>query len=121
MSLQLLRKLGEAALKPQNVGGVWHKAQISAKNVAKLRREALLATGKWEFEPEPKEEKPRKPNKGHKHDRQKPARMRVIAENLAGMDERIEKHRAAKREIKASLIDRLTMTPKQLRQKAKSG
>ncbi len=28
---------------------------------------------------------------------------------------------AAKREIKASLIDRLTMTPKQLRQKAKSG
>lgn len=39
-----------------------------------LTLRAVLLGSKWEFEPELKEEKPRKPNKGHKHDRQKPAR-----------------------------------------------
>ena len=38
-----MAKLGEAALKPQKVGDVWRKAAISAKNVARLRREWLLA------------------------------------------------------------------------------
>lgn len=45
MSLQLLKKFGAAALKPQLVDGVWQKARISAKNAAKLRRDALLNTG----------------------------------------------------------------------------
>lgn len=45
MSLQLLQKLGAAALNPQLVDGVWHKARLSAKAVAKLRREALQTTG----------------------------------------------------------------------------
>ena len=39
----LLAKLGRAALEPQLVNGVWHKAAISAKNAARLRREALLS------------------------------------------------------------------------------
>ena len=39
----LLAKLGAAALKPQLVDGVWHKAAISAKNAARLRRETLLS------------------------------------------------------------------------------
>ncbi len=39
----LLAKLGRAALEPQLVNGVWHKAVISAKNAARLRREALLS------------------------------------------------------------------------------
>jgi hypothetical protein len=41
----LLLKLGKEALKPQNINGVWHKAAISAKNLAKVRRETLLAGG----------------------------------------------------------------------------
>lgn len=45
MSLQLLKRLGEAALKPSLVDGIWRKAPISAKNVARLRKESLLATG----------------------------------------------------------------------------
>ena len=39
----LLAKLGRAALEPQLVNGVWHKAAVSAKNAARLRREALLS------------------------------------------------------------------------------
>ena len=38
----LLAKLGKEALRPQNVGGVWRKAAVSAKNAARLRKEALL-------------------------------------------------------------------------------
>ncbi len=30
-------------MEPQLVNGVWHKAAISAKNAARLRREALLS------------------------------------------------------------------------------
>lgn len=45
MSLQLLKRLGEAALKPRLVDGIWRKAPISAKNAARLRKESLLATG----------------------------------------------------------------------------
>jgi hypothetical protein len=39
----LLAKWGKEALKPQLVHGVWRKASISAKNVARLRKEALLS------------------------------------------------------------------------------
>ena len=39
----ILSKLGAAALKVQEVNGVWRKAAISAKNVARLRKEALLS------------------------------------------------------------------------------
>ena len=38
-----LIKLGKEALQPQKVNGVWHKAVISAKNIARLRKEALLS------------------------------------------------------------------------------
>ena len=39
----LLAKLGKEALQPQLIEGVWRKAAISAKNAARLRKEALLA------------------------------------------------------------------------------
>ncbi len=38
----LLAKLGREALLPQKVNNIWQKAKISAKNVARLRKEALL-------------------------------------------------------------------------------
>lgn len=69
----LLAKLGKEALRPQRVNGIWHKAAISAKNAARLRKEALLEGRAWEFDEPPKEYKFRKP-KGHKHDRLKPQR-----------------------------------------------
>jgi hypothetical protein len=39
----LLIRLGEEALKPRAVNGVWRPAAISAKNAAKLRKQTLLA------------------------------------------------------------------------------
>jgi hypothetical protein len=38
----LLAKLGKDALRPQNIGGVWRKAVVSAKNAARLRKDTLL-------------------------------------------------------------------------------
>jgi hypothetical protein len=38
----LLAKLGKDALRPQLINGTWRKAAISAKNAARLRKEALL-------------------------------------------------------------------------------
>jgi hypothetical protein len=43
MAAALLAKLGAEALRPQYLNGSWRKAAISAKNQARLRREALLA------------------------------------------------------------------------------
>ena len=37
----LLAKLGKDALRPQLVNGTWRKALISAKNAARLRKEAF--------------------------------------------------------------------------------
>ena len=53
--------------------GTWHKPAISAKNLARLRREALLAGEEWPYDKPAAEVKRRKP-KGHKHDREKPLR-----------------------------------------------
>ena len=37
-----LAKFGAEALKPQLKEGVWHKAKISAKTAAKLKKQFLL-------------------------------------------------------------------------------
>jgi hypothetical protein len=41
----LLAKLGKEALRAQNIGGVWRKAAVSAKNVARVRKDTLLEGG----------------------------------------------------------------------------
>ncbi|KAL4451957.1 hypothetical protein ABPG75_007619 [Micractinium tetrahymenae] len=120
---QLLSKLGSAAISFTRVGeGVWHKPAISAKNLARLRREALLAGEEWAHDKPAAEVKRRKP-KGHKHDREKPLREAAIQKKLAEADKRIADYRAAQHAPmrEASLMDRILLTPKQIRQKVKSG
>ncbi len=56
--------------------GSWHKPAISAKNLARLRREALLAGEEWPYDKPAAEVQRRKP-KGHKHDREKPLRCGI--------------------------------------------
>ena len=51
MAAALLKQLGEKALHPVKVGDIWHKAAISAKNLAKERRIALLL-GRYWLQPE---------------------------------------------------------------------
>lgn len=43
---EILKRFGAEALKPRKFSGVWRKAAISAKNAARLRKEALLE-GRW--------------------------------------------------------------------------
>lgn len=58
---------------PLQINGSWHKPLISAKNAARLRKEALQQGKEWPFEKPAAEAVRRKP-KGHKHDREKPLR-----------------------------------------------
>lgn len=69
------RRLATRRIRPlfTSSAGVWHKPVISAKNFARLRREALLAGEHWPHDKPAKEVKRRK-SKGHKHDREKPLR-----------------------------------------------
>lgn len=42
MAAALLKQLGEKAIHPVKVGDIWRKAAVSAKNLAKERKLALL-------------------------------------------------------------------------------
>ncbi|KAL4422994.1 hypothetical protein ABPG77_005474 [Micractinium sp. CCAP 211/92] len=120
---ELLSKLGRAAVTFNRVGeGSWRKPAISAKNLARLRREALLAGEEWPYDKPAAEVQRRKP-KGHKHDREKPLREAAIQKKLAEADKRIAEYRAAQHAPmrEASLVDRILLTPKQIREKAKGG
>ena len=92
MALALLKKFGEAALKPQKVNGLWRKPAISAKNSARLRKDTLLAGEEWEFEQE-KKPRPYKKPKGHKVDRLQLIRKAEIEENMKNMPQKIAKYR----------------------------
>lgn len=58
---------------PLQINGSWQKPLISAKNAARLRKEALQQGKEWPFDKPAAEAARRKP-KGHKHDREKPLR-----------------------------------------------
>lgn len=112
MALALLKKLGEAALKPQKVNGLWRKPAISAKNVARLRRESLLAGEQWQFEEE-KKPRPYKKPKGHKVDRLKQIRLVEIEENMKNMPQKIAKYRESQKLKDTSYMDKLLLTTKE--------
>jgi hypothetical protein len=67
---------------------------------------------------------PKKPprQKGHKVDKTKPERLAKIEANLKDMDEKIAKHREARRTRldKLPYIDRMLLSPKQQREKLKA-
>lgn len=41
----VLAKLGREALKPTKIGNSWHKPVLSAKNVARLKKEVFQSGG----------------------------------------------------------------------------
>ena len=47
MASRALKQLGEKAFQPAKVGDIWHKAAISAKGLAKLRKQTL-AEGRYQ-------------------------------------------------------------------------
>lgn len=129
--LSLAKRLGGQSLKeasePTKVGHIWRKATISAKNVARLMKQhsaddqviALRAAKDRETTNNVRT----KPNKGHKHDRLKADILKRREENLASMDARIADYRKKKIELRlgnTSALDRLVMTKKQLRLKARN-
>ena len=74
-TLQQLATNLASRIVPKLVDGKWRKAEISAKRLAKIQKDAHAAGVELNL-PE-KERKPMrlKPNKGHKHDRLKPERL----------------------------------------------
>ncbi|KAK9804276.1 hypothetical protein WJX72_004337 [[Myrmecia] bisecta] len=117
----LLLRLGEAALKPIKVGEVWHKAAISGRIAARLRKQALLEGREWPFEPATVQPKVPKRPKGHKHNKLKLLRVKEIEEKLEAMPKRVAEYRklATERDKGSSLVDLLTLLPKERRIKAR--
>jgi hypothetical protein len=119
MAAALLARLGAEALRPQFVNGSWRKAAISAKNQARLRRETLLGGSPWigdDINPPSDPPKRRKP-KGHKHEREAVVRQQLILKNLRDMPQKIAEYKESRKLKEGSLLDRLTMTPKERRLK----
>mmetsp|Transcript_22495 Transcript_22495/g.35208 ORF Transcript_22495/g.35208 Transcript_22495/m.35208 type:complete len:138 (+) Transcript_22495:111-524(+) len=114
-----------AAAKPTKVTvqgrEAWRKPTFSRRQLADMKKECLLQGVKW-----PMEEKPPLPPgesyyerkvfrcKGHKDERDKPARMKDIETKLANMPKRIEEWRAenAKAKVKTELQKILSMGKK---------
>uniref|UniRef100_A0A061R0U9 MRPL25 domain-containing protein n=1 Tax=Tetraselmis sp. GSL018 TaxID=582737 RepID=A0A061R0U9_9CHLO len=118
-SRRLLQKLGEAALQPTFVNGKWRKPAISAKNVARLRKEDLLAGKEWPYE-KPRSDPPYKQPKGHKRHKELEQRAKKVEEKLASMDDKIAQYRESVRIKDVLPFDQIMLTPKQIRQKMKS-
>ncbi|KAK8800800.1 hypothetical protein WA538_004140 [Blastocystis sp. DL] len=87
-------------IKPQLVNGVWRKPKLSARRVARIRKECLRygtingVQTKWD----PEWDKPKKswiprPPKGHAYDRALPDRIALIDKNMKAMPKLIEETR----------------------------
>ena len=118
--------LSNPAFNPTKAGDVWRKASVSPKNVARLMKEqgisksAEKAAARAERAPATR---PPKPPKGHKVDRLKVALVAEREAKLAAMDTRVAEYRKKKREAvlgQTSALDRLVMTKRQLRLKARN-
>jgi hypothetical protein len=110
---ELLKRLGKEALTAQKHSGVWYKAAVSAKNAAKLRKEALLAGSEWPYE-QPEPEAPKKVKlKGHKHDKLAAKRQDTIKKNLEDMPKKVAQYRASRKLKESPILQMLTLTPKQ--------
>ncbi|CAD7695999.1 unnamed protein product [Ostreobium quekettii] len=117
---RVLEKLGEAALKRFRVDGKWKKAPLSARQIAKLRKECLLLGGEWPYEhvwPGTKKPVSQKKPKGHKWEAEKVERQKKIEENMKQMPKRIAEYKESLKLKNVSLLDQLTLMPKQIRQK----
>eukprot|EP00954_Amorphochlora_amoebiformis_P002317 182040-Amorphochlora_amoeboformis.AAC.1 len=82
-------------LRPQKIpdSRKWRRPVLGGRQVAELRKECLVAGNAWPYEKERKPQALRVKRKGRKHLLSKPEREARIAENLVGMEERIEEIR----------------------------
>jgi len=94
-ALKVTEWLAQAApgmTQPRKIFGRWRRPLISARGQAEIVRRAIAA-GVVELEPT----KPFVPSfKGHKHERQRPAREAMIADKMKDMQQRVLEHREAK-------------------------
>lgn len=130
-AISLAKRLGGKSLKeasePTKVGSIWRKASISAKNIARLMKqypedESVIALRAAKYKETTNNVRTR-PNKGHKHDRLKADLLKRREENLSSMDARVAEYRKKKVDMSignTSALDRLVMTKKQLRLKARN-
>eukprot|EP00002_Diphylleia_rotans_P032261 TRINITY_DN675_c0_g1_i1.p2 TRINITY_DN675_c0_g1~~TRINITY_DN675_c0_g1_i1.p2 ORF type:complete len:122 (-),score=34.86 TRINITY_DN675_c0_g1_i1:69-434(-) len=91
--------------KPRLVNGVWHKADISARKLAEIRKFVLMDGHEWPLDAEEAKrrvERKVRPIKGRKADLQKPARLEKIAKAMEKMPELVAKHKKTVRELRQS-------------------
>eukprot|EP00899_Mesostigma_viride_P019557 jgi/Mesvir1/27602/Mv07339-RA.1 len=83
------KKYVESMFRRTFVNGLWRDPVISARNAARLRKEARLANIEW-----PLEEAPAKPErmwqKGHRFEKEKLQRLKQIEQNMANMPKMLE-------------------------------
>jgi hypothetical protein len=85
-----------ARTSPQFRNGRWQKPRISAKNLARMRRQALVAGEAWALE-RPVRQLPVNPVAGRRHILRRPDRHAEVQERLDRMPEIIEEYRQVSR------------------------
>ncbi|KAK9816073.1 hypothetical protein WJX74_010564 [Apatococcus lobatus] len=118
----LLKALGEAALRPRKVGGVWHKPAISGRVAGELRRAALLEGRDWPYDqerPKPKKHGLVKKLKGHKHDAESRIRQADIERKMADMPVKVANYRKATKPKEPTLLESITTSLKERKLKAR--
>ncbi|KAK9850809.1 hypothetical protein WJX84_002677 [Apatococcus fuscideae] len=118
----LLKALGEAALRPQKVRGLWYKPVISGRRAGELRRAALLEGQEWPYDKErskPKKHGLVKKLKGHKHEIESRIRQQDIERKMADMPKMIADFRKTSKPKEPSLLDSILTTAKERKLKAR--
>lgn len=84
-------------MKPQKVNGRWRNAAISAKNIARIRKEYLMSGREWKWDIPHKIVERRVPFKGKKRDLRREEKKVEIARCMDRMPKMIEEYRERER------------------------
>lgn len=108
-----------AVMKPYKVNGHWRQARMSAKAIAKKRKQYITAGREWKWDIPHKIIEKKIPFKGKKRDLEKLEKQKEIERCMARMPtliaefrERERKRRAKRAEIGLSSIEKLFKTPR---------
>lgn len=83
-----------AVMRPQKVNGNWHMPKMSARAIARRRKEYLQAGKEWPWDVPHKIVEKRVPFKGHKRDLRAVQKREEIARCMARMPALVEQYRA---------------------------
>ncbi|KAI0566724.1 ribosomal protein mL59 [Gracilaria domingensis] len=107
-----------AVMKPQKVNGKWHMPKMSARAIARLRKQHLREGREWKWDIPHKIVEKRVPFKGHLRELRYRQKQEEIARCMARMPKLIEDYRKRtaerKRQKKYDGIEGLLRTPREI-------